>query len=148
MPGGADRIFIADRAIFRKFAHWGRLTLDPDRHKVGFTLGVKLCPGDVGVEIVFRARALERCYREHKAAVRSFGTETARRYIERVNLIKSAHSLSEPLSLPGLRGHPLRGDLAGRYSIRLTGFMRLIVSVENERPAEICIEEMSKHYDD
>ena len=100
------------------------------------------------MDVVFRTRALERCYREHKAAVRAFGVETARRYIERVNLIRAARSLDELLSLPGLHGHPRKGGRAGQYAIRLTGFMRLILSVPAARPHEVCIEEVSKHYDD
>jgi proteic killer suppression protein len=100
------------------------------------------------VEVVFRTKALARCYREHKAAVRAFGAGTARRYVERVNLIRSARSLAELLALPGLRGHPLKGNRAGQYAIRLDGFMRLILSLRNGPPLEICIEEVSKHYED
>lgn len=100
------------------------------------------------MDVVFRTRRLERCYREHQTAVRDFGADVARRYIQRVNLIKATRNLDELLSLPGLRGHPLKGDRTGQFSIRLTGFTRLILTrLEGPSPG-VCIEEVSKHYDD
>jgi proteic killer suppression protein len=100
------------------------------------------------VEVAFRTRKLERCYRDDHVAARAFGPDVARRYIERINLIKTALGLDELLDLPGLRGHSLRGDRAGQYAIRLTGFIRLIMTVRRGTPPSVCIEEVSKHYDD
>ena len=100
------------------------------------------------MEVAFRTRKLERCYREHRAGVREFGAEVARRYIERINLIKAARNLDELVELPGLHGHALKGDRAGQYAVRLTGYMRLIFTAQKRMPPSICIEEVSKHYED
>lgn len=49
------------------------------------------------------------------------------------------------MSLPGLRCHPLVGDREGFYGVKLTGFYRLIVNIEE---GVVTIEEVSKHYGD
>jgi proteic killer suppression protein len=51
------------------------------------------------------------------------------------------------MGLPGLRCHPLKGDRKGEFAVNLTGFMRLIFTVENEQLRIVMIEEVSKHYD-
>jgi toxin HigB-1 len=98
--------------------------------------------------VTFRTKQLERCYVEHKAAVREFGKDVARRYIERINIIKQTASLEELARIQTLRCHPLKGDRAGHHAITLTGFMRLIFSIEGESLTVVRIEEVSKHYDD
>ena len=47
-----------------------------------------------------------------------------------------------------LHCHPLKGDRAGEWSIRLTGFWRLIFTLHGESLQVARIEEASKHYDD
>jgi proteic killer suppression protein len=96
----------------------------------------------------FRNRRLEQSYRESKSAVRRLGPEVSRRFVERVNLMKSARDLDELLSLPGLHGHQLKGNRAGQYSIRLTGYIRLIFTLEGHNPPAVWIEELSKHYEE
>jgi proteic killer suppression protein len=98
--------------------------------------------------VTFRTKRLERCYVEHKKAVREFGRDVARRYIERINIIKHTASLEELAQLPGLRYHPLKGNRAGSHAVTLTGFMRLIFTLEGDTLAIVRIEEVSKHYDD
>ena len=55
---------------------------------------------------------------------------------------------AELAQLPGLRYHPLKGDRAGYHAVKLTGRMRLIFTLKGEALAIVCIEEVSKHYDD
>lgn len=98
--------------------------------------------------VTFRTKQLERCYVDHKAAVREFGKDVARRYIERINIIKRTTSFQELVNIRVLRCHPLKGDRAGPHALTLTGFMRLIISLEDESLTVVCIEEVSKHYDD
>ena len=98
--------------------------------------------------VTFRTKRLERCYVEHQVAVRDFGNDVARRYIERINSIKHAASLEELARLPALRYHPLKGDRAGDHAVKLTGFMRLIFSLKGDALTIVRIEEVSKHYDD
>jgi proteic killer suppression protein len=100
------------------------------------------------LEIDFASRRLERCFREHRAAVRAFGDEVARRYIQRINLMKAARGLDELTRLPALRCHPLKGQRAGQYAIDLTGFYRLIFTLHGESLTIARIEEVSKHYGD
>jgi len=96
----------------------------------------------------FRTRKLEKCFLHSKQAHREFGDQVGRKYIQRINIIKSINSFDELKRLPGLRCHPLKGDRAGQYAINLTGFYRLIFTVEGETLNIAMIEEISKHYDD
>ena len=100
------------------------------------------------MEIAFRTRKLEREYQEHARAVKSYGSEVARRYIQRINIIKQARDIEELMSLPALRCHALRGDYYGEYAIKLTGFYRLIFTLKGNTLEIAQIEEVSKHYGD
>jgi toxin HigB-1 len=100
------------------------------------------------VEIAFRTKALRRQYEESSFAVRAYGSQVAHKYIERINLIKHVLDINELQKLPGLDCHPLKGDRAGRWAVKLTGFYRLIFTLEGERLEIALIEEVSKHYDD
>lgn len=98
--------------------------------------------------VKFRTGKLEKCYFKSKQAVREFGAVVGRKYVQRINIIKTTHSLDDLSKLPGLRCHPLKGDRAGQYAVNLTGFHRLIFTVEGECLNIAMIEEVSKHYDD
>mgnify|MGYP001089985531 CR=1 FL=1 len=100
------------------------------------------------MEIAFRTRKLEREYREYARAVKSYGSEVARRYIQRINIIKQAKDIEELKSLPALRCHSLRGNYRGEYAIKLTGFYRLIITLKGNALEIVQIEEVSKHYGD
>ena len=84
---------------------------------------------------------------QFKQSVREFGGAVGRKYIQRINIIKITNSLDDLSKLPGLRCHPLKGDRAGQYAINLTGFHRLIFTIEGENLNIVMIEEVSKHYD-
>ena len=81
-------------------------------------------------------------------AVRAFGDEVARRYIQRINIIKATRSANDLHKLPGLRFHALTGKRQGQYAINLTGFYRLIVTLQGTKLEVVQIEEVSKHYGD
>lgn len=100
------------------------------------------------MEIKFKTRILEKCYTGHKEAVKQFGEQVARKYVQRINIIKTSNSLDDLKRLPGLRCHPLKGNRQGQFAIDLTGFHRLIFTLEGELLQIVCIEEVSKHYDD
>jgi proteic killer suppression protein len=51
-------------------------------------------------------------------------------------------------SLPELKCHPLKGNRAGQYAVKLDGTWRLIFSIEGDVLNIICILEVSRHYDD
>ena len=67
----------------------------------------------------FRDSALERCYKEHKAAIKRWGREVADRYVQRINILYACTSTKDLSSFPQLRFHPLKGDLKGRYALVL-----------------------------
>jgi proteic killer suppression protein len=50
--------------------------------------------------------------------------------------------------LPGLNGHPLKGSRKGEHAISLTGFYRLIFTLQGEQLEIVMLEEVSKHYGD
>ena len=52
------------------------------------------------------------------------------------------------LPFSGLRCHPLKGNRKGQYAVKLTGFYRLIFTVDGNCLDIALIEEVSKHYDD
>lgn len=95
--------------------------------------------------IKFKTNKLQKCFEDSKMGQRALGQELARKYIQRVQIIQQANNLDELMGLPGLHCHPLAGDREGTYSIRLNGFYRLIVSIEE---GVVTIEEVSKHYGD
>ncbi len=98
--------------------------------------------------IKFRTKKLEKCFLESKQATKEFGLPVARKYIQRINLIKASKALHDIKKFHGLRCHPLKGDRIGQYAVNLTGFYRLIFTIEGETLSIVMIEEVSKHYDD
>jgi len=99
------------------------------------------------MDVEFRSRKMRKQYEDHREAEKAHGKEVARRYIERVNIIREARDIGELRRLPGLRCHPLKGDREGQWAMKLTGFHRLIFSLQGIRLEIARIEEVSKHYD-
>lgn len=100
------------------------------------------------MEIRFKTNPLQKCYERSQFAVRKFGDEVARRYVQRINIIQQANDIDELMRLPGLRCHTLKGDRAGQFAVKLTGFYRLIFTLEGDSLTIVRIEEVSKHYGD
>ncbi len=98
--------------------------------------------------VKFRTRKLEKCFLQSKLATKAFGVQVARKYIQRIGIIQKADSLDDLKKLPGLRCHALKGSRKGEFAINLTGFDRLIFTVEGDTLNIAMIEEVSKHYDD
>lgn len=74
--------------------------------------------------------------------------DVAKKYIQRVNILKSAKSFEELYTIPQLKFHPLTGDRDGEFAITLTGFYRLIITNDGDTFDIARIEEVSKHYGD
>lgn len=100
------------------------------------------------MEVTFRTQKLEKEYREHTKAVKAYGLEVARKYIQRINIIKQVSNIDELMTLPALGCHPLKGERHGQYAVKLTGFLRLIFSLRGDALEIAHIEEVSKHYGD
>ena len=100
------------------------------------------------MDISFRNNKLKKCYLLYAKACKAWGEEVGRRYIQRINIIKAARSMDDLYKMPELKCHPLTGDRKGQLAISLTGFYRLIFTVQEGRLTVVTIEEVSKHYDD
>jgi proteic killer suppression protein len=100
------------------------------------------------VEIRFRTNKLQRQYERFDVAVKAYSDQVARKYVERINIIKHTSGIDELQRLPGLECHPLKGDRSGEWAVKLTGFYRLIFTLEGKRLQIALIEEVSKHYGD
>ena len=100
------------------------------------------------MKVTFRTRKLEREYLKSAVAIKAYGAQLARKYIQRINIIKHARNIEELISLPGLRCHPLKGKRADQFAVNLTGYYRLIFTLQGEELEIANIEEVSKHYDD
>lgn len=100
------------------------------------------------IAIRFRTNKLERAYQKTKDGVRLLGPKIHRKYVGRINLIEAAQSLDELHTLPVLKWHPLKGDRAGQFAVSLTGNFRLILTVDDDAPNTVCVEEVIDYHGD
>ncbi len=100
------------------------------------------------MEVRFKTNKLQKQYENSKEAIKAYGLDVAKKYINRVNLLKSAKSFDDLSKIPQLTFHPLTGDRNGEFAISLTGFYRLIITNDSDTFDIAKIEEVSKHYDD
>ena len=100
------------------------------------------------MQINFRTNKLEKQYRQQTEAIKAYGPKVAKKYILRVNILKSAKCFDDLYLIPTLDFHPLSGDRKGQFAIKLTGFYRLIITNDGEVFDIVKIEEVSKHYGD
>lgn len=100
------------------------------------------------MEVRFKTNKLQKQYENSKDAIKAYGLDVAKKYINRVNLLKSAKSFDDLSKIPQLKFHPLTGDRKGEFAISLTGFYRLIITNDGDTFDIAKIEEVSKHYDD
>lgn len=98
--------------------------------------------------IRFRLKSLEKQYTDYKEACKEYGDQIGRKYIERINIIKSAKDINDMIAMRTLRCHPLKGNREGEWAVKLSGRYRLIFTLEGENLQIARIEEVSKHYDD
>lgn len=66
------------------------------------------------------------------------------RYVAAINQIEGAESLQDLFALRRLDLHPLRDNRAGQYALRLTGQVRLVVTVHDERT--LTVEEVVDYH--
>ena len=100
------------------------------------------------MEVQFRTSKLRKQYEDAREAEKAYGKQVARRYVERINILKHARNIEELKRSPGLRCKELKGDLKGQWAVRLTGFYRLIFTLQGGQLQVARIEEVSKHYGD
>jgi len=100
------------------------------------------------LEVRFKTKRLQKQYENHKVARKDYDKQVAKRYIQRVIILKSAKSFEDLYKIPQLKFHPLTGNRDGEFAISLTGFYRLIITNDGDACDIAKIEEVSKHYDD
>ena len=100
------------------------------------------------MEVRFKTNKLQKQYENSKDAVKAYGLDVAKKYIQRVDILKSAKSFDDLSKIPQLKFHPLTGNRKGEFAISLTGFYRLIITNDGDTFDIAKIEEVSKHYDD
>ena len=98
------------------------------------------------MEVEFRTRRLRSCYADSSAGAREWGDKVARRYIERVNILKSAKAVDDLHKIAALLFHSLKGDRQGQYSITLVDRWRVVVTFRDDALTVVRIEEVSAHY--
>ncbi len=79
------------------------------------------------MDIRFRTRELRRCFEQKNRAQRRWGVAVGTQYRQRLAHIEAQPTWDDLYRLRMLGLHPLRGDRAGQFAIRLTGAVRLIV---------------------
>lgn len=100
------------------------------------------------MKVEFKNKKLEKCSLDKKEAVKTYGTDVAKKYVQRIGIIKKVSTIEELKAIQTLRCHPLKGDRVGQWAINLTGFYRLIFQYDDGLIKVATIEEVSKHYDD
>ncbi len=104
------------------------------------------------MEIRFKTKKLEKQHLKYKEAEKAYGLAVAKKYIQRINILKSAKSFDDLYQMQTLRFHPLTGNRKGEYAIKLTGYWRLIITNDGDIDAAKVdiekIEEVSDHYGD
>lgn len=100
------------------------------------------------LEIRFKTNKLQKQYENKKDATKAYGVDVARKYIQRIGILKSTKSFDDLKLIPQFKFHPLTGNRKGEFAISLTGFYRLIITNDGDTFDIAKIEEVSKHYDD
>ena len=76
--------------------------------------------------------------------MREWGPVTGQRYVDRVETLETADRVDDLFAIRPLNFHALTGDRRGQHAIRLTGQMRMIVTVEDERT--LTVEEVVDYH--
>lgn len=100
------------------------------------------------MEIEFSTNKLEKQYEKKEEAIKAFGADVGKKYIQRVNIIKASKSFDDLYKIPSLEFHPLKGNRDGQYAMTIHGFWRLIITNNGSSIDIAKIEEVSKHYGD
>ena len=99
------------------------------------------------MDVRFRTVELAKWFTESKAARKALGDQIAKAYVKQIQLLRAAQSTTDLPKIPQLHFKAMTkgSPLSGKYAVRLSGFMRLVLSIEGQ---VITVEEVSKHYED
>lgn len=82
----------------------------------------------------FRHKELRRRYESND--VRGIGPQHLKRLRTILTRLDAANAPAD-MDLPGLRLHPLKGDLRGFYAVDVSGNWRVVFRFENEEPRDV-----------
>ena len=86
--------------------------------------------------VSFRHKGLRRLYQDdNPAGVRTDQAARLRRILSLLDQIATP----EEMGLPGLRLHPLKGELKGFWSVSVSGNWRVIFRVDGKNVAEVAL---------
>ncbi len=85
------------------------------------------------MEITFASPELAALANDDRKATKAFGRDGAKKLRRRLDDLAAAPTLSEAYQLPG-KFEALKGNLAGRYSLRLDGGRRMVLEPAHEPP--------------
>lgn len=97
------------------------------------------------MDVEFGNRRLQQRYERGADAIRAWGPDVGRRYVERVTALLQAESIQDLYRIRSFDLHPLTGDRLGQHAMRLTGQMRLIIRVQDDR--HVTVEEVVDYHD-
>ncbi|MFA7295875.1 MAG: type II toxin-antitoxin system RelE/ParE family toxin [Dehalococcoidia bacterium] len=85
----------------------------------------------------------ERRYAQIAEAIRAWGPQVGPRYVTRINALRDAATIEDVYAMRQLDLHPLTGDRRGQHAIRLTGSVRLVVTIEDDA---FIVEEVTDYH--
>ncbi|MYA19880.1 MAG: hypothetical protein F4Z25_06375 [Chloroflexi bacterium] len=97
------------------------------------------------MEIRFRNRRLQRAFEQSNRAVREWGPVVGERYVNRVRTLRRTQRVEYLYKIRSLNLHPLTGNRRGQHALRLTGQVRMIVTIDDEQA--IIIEEVVDYHE-
>ncbi len=100
------------------------------------------------MQVEFRTAGLKKCYVNSATGIRQWGEKVARKYVDRVNILKHAKSADDLHKIAALRFHPLKGDQKGRHAMTLVDRWRMVVSFGDDALTIVRVEEVTAHYGD
>ena len=86
------------------------------------------------MEIHYRTKELQKCAEQPGYAQRKLGSDQAKAYLRRINILQSANCFEDLRNVPG-HFHELHHDRKGQWGFDLNGPYRLIVTpLQNHIP--------------
>ncbi len=98
------------------------------------------------MELDFSSNRLAKASVNFSEANRLYGVPIARKYLQRLAVLRATDKFNQLFGFQALKMHPLKGDRAGQYSITLSGNYRLII--EKVKEDKVRIVEVEDYHGD
>lgn len=84
------------------------------------------------MEIAFKSKRLEKSITDSKTLLKTFGKVRAKKIKQRYQEMLAVETLEELSKIPAAYLHPLTGDRAGQWAVKITGNERLCFIIEHD----------------